>query len=531
MAGRALCIGINQFRDRQVNALRGCVPDARGVAALLTGEYGFAGSDVRLVLDAQGTKAGIVDGLQWLTQGARSGDHLVLFVSSHGTHIPCMEGDESDDEDEVLVVHDHDWERVILTDDELARHIARVPQGVTLTSLFDTCHSGTMNDTARDRARAIARRGPSPQGGYARGVSDVKGRYLEPPWRRSGVPPHHARSMVRSARSAAGDTREADTSHVASLTLAACGDDQTAADASFGGAYAGAFTHSLLACVAQNPGATWDEVFQATKRKVSQGGFDQTPEIHGPTELRRLPVFGGGRQRSGRPGVTAQAAGAAMGLSTNSPEIRTLDQQIGQLEASGDFANAARALHARAARVHEPPEKVRTLEHLVSLYRTQLHDERGAMRACEEIVAVDRGHTGAKGFLEWAYANFGETAKLQALRQGAVAGAKGAPAQSAQQEQGGGIFGSISTAFASAAAAAGAAATGVAGAIEQSNANPQWMQESQQQQQQRPQGSAPQQQPARPATKPTGATAQRCPYCGADAAPSAKACGNCGGNW
>jgi len=501
MANRALLIGINRFRDSDVNTLRGCVNDARKFGSLLTGTFGFAGSNVRTLLDNEATKGAVVDGLQWLVRGATPGDQLVLVCSSHGSHVPDESDDEPDGEDEVLVVHDHDWTRVILTDDEIARHIARIPRAAQLYTFWDTCHSGTLNDHAT-RSRGLMARGKNLR------AADAISKYSPPPWVSETASRRATQEMVRAATAAAGSGGQPDTSHVATVSFAACKDDETAADAYIEGAYGGAFLHNLRAAMQANPRGTWDDVFQHAKRKVREGDFDQTPEIYGPSGLRRAPMFGGG---------SPQVRGAQLEVAVNSPEIRQLDTQIGQMEAAGQWAQAAQLLHRRAARVTDPGEKVRTLEHLVSLYRVQLRDEAGGVRASEELLAVAPNHPGVRQYLEWAYAATGQTAKLTALRESVPASKSGDTSE-------GGIFGRVRSAVGGAVATgvAGvtAVATGVASTIEESNARPAWMDEVE--------GRAP---ATAAAATPAKARAPRCPYCGTDVAAGVTSCGVCGGSW
>lgn len=189
-----------------------------------------------------------------------------------------------------------------------------------------------------------------------------------------------------------------------------------------------------------------------------------------------------------------------------SPEIRSLDQQIMQAESAGRWPQAAQLVRTRAQRVAPVAEQVRTLEHLVSLYRVKLADERGAMQAAEEILAVDAAHADARSYLVAGYTRLGNAGRAEQLRAGAPAG--------------GGILGAIQGAFGTAAAAVGTAATGFASAVEASNQNPEWMRSS---------APAPSVSAARPAApRPSPQGPPRCPYCGADLAVGAKSCGQCG---
>ena len=135
----------------------------------------------------------------------------------------------------------------------------------------------------------------------------------------------------------------------------------------------------------------------------------------------------------------------------DSPEIRSLDGQIVQAEAQGRWPQAAQLLRSRAQRIAPPAEQARTLEHLVSVYRVKLGDERGAMQAAEELLALDASHAGARHYLVESYTRQGNAARAQQLQ--------------ASAPSGGGIFGAISNAFGSATAAVGAAASGAATAV------------------------------------------------------------------
>ncbi len=93
MARRALCVGINDYPVPGAD-LKGCVNDANQWAGLLRDHYGFSSADVRLLLDKDASKKGIIGGLKALLANAKSGDSLVFTNSSHGTYVPDTSGDE-----------------------------------------------------------------------------------------------------------------------------------------------------------------------------------------------------------------------------------------------------------------------------------------------------------------------------------------------------------------------------------------------------------------------------------------------------
>ncbi len=148
-ADRALIVGIGKFADASMN-LPGIDLDVRlmqEVADLL----GF--EEIRTLTDADATYDGFVRQFeQWLIEGTRNGDRVLVYVSSHGTRVPDDNGDEKDKQDEVLVMHDSrqrdgKLER-FLRDDEFSALLRRLPSRDVLV-LIDACNSGTVYKAIR----------------------------------------------------------------------------------------------------------------------------------------------------------------------------------------------------------------------------------------------------------------------------------------------------------------------------------------------------------------------------------------------
>ena len=81
MSKTALCVGINNYPGTNMD-LQGCVNDANDWAEVLQAR-GYA---VSMLLDAQATKAAMVQALTSVIGGAASGDSLVITFSGHGTY-------------------------------------------------------------------------------------------------------------------------------------------------------------------------------------------------------------------------------------------------------------------------------------------------------------------------------------------------------------------------------------------------------------------------------------------------------------
>jgi len=405
---RALCIGVERFADPGIKRLEGPLHDARTTALVLVRQYGFAPDDVRVLTDADATQAAFLSGLAWLLDGARPGDVRVLQVSTQGSHVPDMDGDEPDGEDEVLVLYDHDWVRDPLTDDRLAQHLARVPAGVHFATLWDTCHAGTMQDLASQyyRTRSVAKKDAMPDW-----VEVLGGRYQPPP---HGVktPPTTAPKRAPARRPAAAATttttprrrRPAAPAVIApaardvvvpAVSLAACADDETAAEARFGGLRAGAFTWCLHDVLRSHRGdLSWAALHRLTAARMKALGIRQTPQFVAPPGGESLPAFGGRAPRFvGVPGARVQAS-APVGS-----DVAAIDRAIVTHEAAGRWHEALTALWQRVSAVPSQAEKLRTLEHIATVYGVKLRDAAGVRHTAGVVLTLDPQHAAARAVL------------------------------------------------------------------------------------------------------------------------------------
>ncbi|WP_349426323.1 caspase family protein [Microbacterium sp. LWS13-1.2] len=136
----ALCIGIDAYpRD----PLSGCVADAEAWAAALTG----AGFKVESIHNKDATRDTILRAMLDKVSSARDGDIVAIQFAGHGTFVPDLDGDETDafgPKDEALCPIDfRDGELIV--DDDLGAIWDAIPEGVSVTLFFDSCHSGSVN--------------------------------------------------------------------------------------------------------------------------------------------------------------------------------------------------------------------------------------------------------------------------------------------------------------------------------------------------------------------------------------------------
>lgn len=144
-ARRALCVGVDRYPDAG-DELHGAVADAKAWSQTLRA----AGFDVTMLTDGEATRESILRGILELVSQAAPGDVLAVQYSGHGTFVPDLDHDEDDDDsaegghDEALCPVDFRQGHLIV-DDDLARIWDVIPEGVSLTCFFDSCHSGSAN--------------------------------------------------------------------------------------------------------------------------------------------------------------------------------------------------------------------------------------------------------------------------------------------------------------------------------------------------------------------------------------------------
>ncbi len=142
---------------------------------------------------------------------AAPGDHLVFTFSSHGTQVPSAPGDadEPDGLDEAFACHDiksngDSWDRkTVIIDNELRDLFAKVPDGVLVEVLLDTCHSGTGPEGPRRHPAGDADGTPAPVPAPA----DAQGPEPRPRHPRRDAPRRRAQAAGRADQGARGAPR------------------------------------------------------------------------------------------------------------------------------------------------------------------------------------------------------------------------------------------------------------------------------------------------------------------------------------
>jgi hypothetical protein len=264
---KALCVGINNFKNftGPDDTLQGCVTDANDMEKLLIRWYGFAPGEITKLTNTQATKANIMQHLKEMVDGAKQGkfNYLVFSLSSHGTQVLDVNGDEPDGLDEAFCPYDLAaaggfWDpQHIIIDDELHDLFVQLPESVRLEVFLDTCHSGTgirLANFQRDRKPRLMRQ-PSREA-----FDQVEARSRE--------------GLVKTRASI-------DKGITNSILWAACRSDQVSNDAEIAGGWHGAFTYYFCKVINETQNKfSRKEVLKKVRDELKAGGFlSQTPQL------------------------------------------------------------------------------------------------------------------------------------------------------------------------------------------------------------------------------------------------------------
>lgn len=282
MTKKAFLCGIN-YPDTPY-PLKGCVNDVNLMAKVLTEKYGFTAPNRRMLTDKAATAAAIRERLEWLVADAQPGDVLYFHYSGHGSQMVNQSYDtedfEPDNKDEIIVPYDNNWRDKVIRDDELKAVFDKVPYGVALTVVLDSCNSGTgLDQTEQYQPFGL---------GEARTITPITApdnksvnaiRYLDMP----ADIANRAIGLNIDVKPRSVQTRSINKT---GLLIAASQSQQTSADAWIDGAFNGAATYYMAKSLADNDySVTHKQLIIDMNNYMIKYGYSQRPELNGSSSL------------------------------------------------------------------------------------------------------------------------------------------------------------------------------------------------------------------------------------------------------
>lgn len=261
----ALCIGINDYPGTGMD-LAGCVNDAHDWSA----ELERRGFQVRRLLDAEATKAAMVQAIGALVVALDDGDLGVVTFSGHGTYELDADGDELRGFDQALCPYDIETADEALVDDELSKLFARRKPGARLVLISDSCHSGSVDRQVGSVAAGLPRKRFLPMDRWMSAPRRALAAKAKPGMRTGGVLAQRGRG--------------------ADLLMSGCedGDTDFSYDALIQGQPHGAFTFYALNALSTLPGtASYDAWHAEIVANLPTVQYPQQPQISGSPESRQ----------------------------------------------------------------------------------------------------------------------------------------------------------------------------------------------------------------------------------------------------
>jgi metacaspase-1 len=257
---KALLVGINKYVDPRME-LRGCVNDANNMKDILINYYDFQPDQIKMLLDEHATKQNIMRSLYMMVTTSTPGDELAFFQSSHGSQIADIDGDEKDRLDEILCPHDMDWDsKTYIIDDELQEFFKLLPDGVSMTVILDSCHSGTATKK----------------------LSEKIPKFIFPP-----------NFSIANQRKAKVHRIAQEVVNPLFTAFAACRAKQYSTEDYIYGSYNGAFTYYLCKMIREfGKKISKRTLLLQTKNILAIKKYKQVPQLECVSPLKKLPLFG-----------------------------------------------------------------------------------------------------------------------------------------------------------------------------------------------------------------------------------------------
>lgn len=258
----ALSVGIDKYKMNGID-LNGCVHDAKDFGSCLVEKFVFKPENVHYLFNEKATKVNEMNKQIELLKLSQPNDEVVFYHSGHGTLIPDANGDESDRMDEAFVSYDFDFNdrKSMYLDDDMVEVLKHLKEGVFLTIVVDTCHSGTIS---RDLLK--------------------KGKFIQHP--------NSYNNKKKKFKSIFGKSKDI-FKNQPYLLLAACDEDQTSVEVQISGKSRGIYTYTLTKVLRQiNDKEVWQNVFNIVKKDIKSGNFEQTPQFHGDKFANKKPFNG-----------------------------------------------------------------------------------------------------------------------------------------------------------------------------------------------------------------------------------------------
>ncbi|KAK4052110.1 Ca(2+)-dependent cysteine protease [Microbotryomycetes sp. JL201] len=252
--------------------------------------YQYKREDMVMLLDLpnlgpmeQPTRANITRAMQWLVSDARPSDSLFFHYSGHGGQAKDVDGDEEDGYDETILPVDYKTAGQMV-DDEIHHYLVRpLPQGVRLTAIFDSCHSGSALDLPYIYSTKGVIKTPNKAADLGQGALGAFTSYARGDMGGLFKAVTGAGKKLMSGDKAYEKTKREKSSLADVISFSGSKDSQTSADAQIGGQATGAMSHAFVASLTKYPQQSYLQLLNTIRDEISQ--YSQKPQLSSSHEM------------------------------------------------------------------------------------------------------------------------------------------------------------------------------------------------------------------------------------------------------
>lgn len=282
---RVLLVGVGDYQQDAVTDLPGIDLDI-GIMKEVAENLGFAPSGMKVLLDREATLVNVKSAMEsWLNVGPE--DRVLIYFSSHGSPVPDENGDEPDNADETLLMHDTAVVRRngrntldnVLVDDEFNKILGKLRSKNVLV-IVDACHSGTSTKAMSLSSKQF-------------GANEVVGKYFIYP----GMPKGDALAGGPSSRGFMAERKQESApagggGHVA---ITAARDDETSLASNRGSIFTLGIQEAVAKAKAEGdrtltPRQLWEYAKNFVSSKLPASRVFH-PQINGDQALMDRPLF------------------------------------------------------------------------------------------------------------------------------------------------------------------------------------------------------------------------------------------------
>jgi len=144
----AFIVGIGEYAENPEENRPDMITEANDFKNLLLQSTWWSEDHIKMLTAEDATGGNIVAGFRWLNQMASSDDVVLVYLSTHGTHLPfdIPPKDETDGEDEMLVTYwGFAFNTSFIEDDQINIMLNRL-QSNHVCLIVDSCYAGGFND-------------------------------------------------------------------------------------------------------------------------------------------------------------------------------------------------------------------------------------------------------------------------------------------------------------------------------------------------------------------------------------------------